>query len=165
MLTSYKLGGHCIWDVCAKPADSTSWKRLLAVHDEVKTKLGSIVCRQLVAMDKRVRLSCMYDAFWPPKDEVSWYHLVWSSYHPPRYSFIAWLVCIDRLPTKVHIISYVPGIDVRCSFCFMDSEITEHLFFKCDYAHVVGLMLMSSLSKIGLEFLLVLGISKAQCGN
>lgn len=55
-LRSYKLRGRSIWCVQDGASDSSLWRRMLLIRDEVKMKLGMVICTSLAAMPRKVRL-------------------------------------------------------------------------------------------------------------
>lgn len=110
---------------------------MLEIRDEVKQKLGATSYTTLQNETRKNRLQRIYEVFHPPKEEVAWNSLVWSNYHPPRASFLAWIVCHERLPTKTQVSKCLPLTDVQCHLCGIREETTEHLFFECTYSKLV----------------------------
>lgn len=99
--------------------------------------MGSVACAALGAMPRQVRFHYVYNSFHSPILEVPWHVLVWSNYHPPRCSFVAWLACRNRLPTKERVSQYAPLVDVHCVLCGLSVETQDHLFFECPFASQV----------------------------
>ncbi|XP_010549577.1 PREDICTED: uncharacterized protein LOC104820715 [Tarenaya hassleriana] len=68
---------------------------------------------------------------------VTWHKSVWFPRSIPKHSFIVWLAAKNRLPTKDRLLSW--GLDVAdtCVLCDSSVESVDHLFFCCQYTHVV----------------------------
>ena len=66
---------------------------------------------------------------------VAWASVVWTSYTPPKYSFILWLALRGRIQTKDRL-SFM-NIDPTCQFCGYLTESSQHLFFACPFSQAV----------------------------
>lgn len=62
--------------------------------------------------------------------EVNWAKAVWSSYGIPRHSFLAWLVILNRCPTKDRLISWGLQVPPLCLLCNLLPETRDHLFYE-----------------------------------
>ena len=65
--------------------------------------------------------------------KVPWHHLIWSTPHIPRHSFILWLAIRERLNTKDRLLSWGMAIDPTCVLCGGTLESIDHLFFQCPF--------------------------------
>ena len=50
-----------------------------------------------------------------------------------RYSFISWLVVLNRLPTKDRMLRWRVNLDSCCLLCEEELESRDHLFGECPY--------------------------------
>lgn len=139
-----------MWTVAGKQTDISNWRKLLQIRDEVSSRLTSGTCVDLALLSRQERMELVYELLHPSVNEVAWNNLVWSSYHVPKTSFIAWLACCGRLQTKDALSKYIPGIDNRCGLCNEHVETLEHLFFQCSYSTTVVNYIML---KVGLDVL------------
>ncbi|XP_019085128.1 PREDICTED: uncharacterized protein LOC109126280 [Camelina sativa] len=68
---------------------------------------------------------------------VSWSTVVWFKAHIPRFSFVAWLVFLARLPTRDRLRSWGMTVSSDCVLCSGGTESHEHLFFQCPFSSEV----------------------------
>ena len=67
-------------------------------------------------------------------DKVRWADIVWKKVVIPRSRFVVWLACHERLKTKQRLKRMGVVEDDRCPICDSQTEMTEHLFFNCDFS-------------------------------
>ena len=60
---------------------------------------------------------------------VDWSKTVWCSRGTPKHSFLAWLVLINRCPTRDRILSWGLSSPFTCLLCNSFDESRNHLFF------------------------------------
>ena len=63
------------------------------------------------------------------QDKVAWHRLIWSQFHIPKYSLIAWMAILDRLLTISRLSSW--GIAIandRCVLRDPETETRDYLF-------------------------------------
>lgn len=65
---------------------------------------------------------------------VAWSSVVWSSYGIPRHNFLAWLVVLNRCPTRDRLIGWGLQVDPLCPLCNALPESRNHLFFECVFS-------------------------------
>ncbi|XP_018488029.2 putative ribonuclease H protein At1g65750 [Raphanus sativus] len=65
--------------------------------------------------------------------QVSWAKVVWSSYGISRQSFLAWLIILNRCPTRDRLISWGLQVPAICLLCNSHPETRDHLFHHCSY--------------------------------
>ncbi|KAG7541208.1 Reverse transcriptase zinc-binding domain [Arabidopsis thaliana x Arabidopsis arenosa] len=68
---------------------------------------------------------------------VSWHKTVWFKEAVPRYSFIAWLAFVGRLPTRDRLRSWGLVVPSSCVLCSNGIETHHHLFFDCTYSATI----------------------------
>lgn len=66
---------------------------------------------------------------------MRWFAAVWSSRSIPRQSFHAWLVVLNRIPTRDRLISWGLQVPPLCLLCNIKDESRDHLYWECDYAY------------------------------
>lgn len=64
-----------------------------------------------------------------PQD-VNWRKIFYNSAARPRYLFILWMACHERLATKNILVRFSMLVDDKCCFC-RERETITHLFFQC----------------------------------
>lgn len=52
----------------------------------------------------------------------------------PRHSFHAWLVTLNRLPTRDRLLSWGLAVPATCLLCNQGDESRDHLFFSCSFS-------------------------------
>ncbi|GAA0157720.1 hypothetical protein LIER_14925 [Lithospermum erythrorhizon] len=75
-----------------------------------------------------------------------WMSAIWKGFIPPKYSFVVWLACRDRLAVKTRL-HFLNLEDTSCVFSRSSPESRQHLFFSCPFTVQFG-----RASKIGLAF-------------
>ncbi|KAE8715218.1 Protein ROOT HAIR DEFECTIVE 3-like protein 2 [Hibiscus syriacus] len=53
-----------------------------------------------VSIWSQIKGGWIWDRIRDRRDKVGWHRLIWFSSHTPKFSIIAWMVILDRLPTK-----------------------------------------------------------------
>ncbi|XP_038997365.1 uncharacterized protein LOC120122260 [Hibiscus syriacus] len=61
-------------------------------------------------------------------DKVPWQKLIWFPLHIPKFSVIAWLAILDRLPTRERLLRIGLTINGQCILCNAAFETRNHLF-------------------------------------
>lgn len=61
--------------------------------------------------------------------KVQWAPLVWFSKIVPKWAFILWLACLNRLSTKERLRKWGMDVDSKCMLCSLSNETLQHLFF------------------------------------
>lgn len=65
--------------------------------------------------------------FHQPK--VAWVKEVWFSGGIPKHKFLAWLMVLNRCPTRDRLLNWGLQTDPNCLFCNVGNESIEHCFF------------------------------------
>ncbi|XP_039067867.1 uncharacterized protein LOC120213888 [Hibiscus syriacus] len=99
-------------------------------------------------------LRMIWDELTVHREKVSWDRLVWHLGHVPKFSVIAWMAVLDRLPTKARLLSFGLHIDGMCEFCSNELESRDHLFFTCCFTKAVraGVLRLCNLSRGALDW-------------
>ena len=81
------------------------------------------------------QLPVHWESIRPKKQTVSWHKIIWFPLHVPKYSFIAWLAILDRLPTLQRLSTWVNSTitNTNCFICGFTPESRDHLFFSCPF--------------------------------
>ncbi|PRQ42072.1 putative RNA-directed DNA polymerase [Rosa chinensis] len=68
-----------------------------------------------------------------------WASTIWHSFIPPRFSFLAWRILLDRLPTDDRLKrGGIPIVSI-CQLCNSSAESALHLFLHCPFSqHLWG---------------------------
>ena len=76
--------------------------------------------------------------------KVSWFRLVWFSRAIPKFSFILWLLILDKLPIQDKLFRFGIANFASCPFCELHRETTSHLFFLCQFLEEVWSLTLGS---------------------
>ncbi|XP_010690187.2 uncharacterized protein LOC104903773 [Beta vulgaris subsp. vulgaris] len=68
---------------------------------------------------------------------VSWKRLICNNKASPKSIFITWLAVLNRLTTKVRLVSWQMLNDPSCPICQQENEDVLHLFIKCNYSATI----------------------------
>ncbi|XP_039002198.1 uncharacterized protein LOC120128599 [Hibiscus syriacus] len=69
--------------------------------------------------------------------KVTWHRIIWFPAHIPKFSLIAWMATLDRLPTRDRLIRFGLVLDHGCVLCGSGIESRDHLFADCFFAQEV----------------------------
>lgn len=133
------LRGASIWELSSKKDDSPLLKKIVSIASYFKDTEGSTqaACQKLTEWihGDNIRIAEAYDYFRPKGEKIVWAKDVWSSYIPPKLSFILWLSAKTKLLTKDRL--QFLEIDNRCILCQDLSESVQHLFFQCSMSREI----------------------------
>ncbi|XP_039032920.1 uncharacterized protein LOC120168183 [Hibiscus syriacus] len=91
----------------------------------------------------QIRGSWIWNNIRDRKSKVAWHKVVWFSAHIPKFSLIAWMVILDRLPTKDRLCRFAMVTDSSCGLCGADLESRNHLFMDCLFSRGFGTLYCS----------------------
>lgn len=67
----------------------------------------------------------------------SWHKCVWNKVHVPRYTFLSWLLCHERLPTLARLARFDLVCSTQCLLCIAGVESQNHLMVECPYSRFI----------------------------
>lgn len=125
------LKGSSIWLTTTKSGLPPLMKKMLEIRDlMVQLKGSPDEARKTVeAWNSKggFDTAAAYDLFMPVQQVQKWHKVIWNKAIPPKFSFISWIVVLQRLPTKDRLAFL--GMDTTCLLCGHQPETTDHLFF------------------------------------
>lgn len=121
---STKLQNCTLWDCERKDNDSTFWKDLLVLRDD-------LLCHNTAAQITQATPGWIYDRLQLDLNDVPWTDWIWAKVHSPKAAFISWMAIQGRLYTLDRIAKFAGHIDTCCCLCNMAPENHQHLFFQC----------------------------------
>lgn len=78
--------------------------------------------------------SYVYHSLLPHTPKVPWYPLIWIKKGIPKHKTLAWLMLLNRSPTRDRLLSWGLQTDPLCLLCNRENESRNHLFFSCAYS-------------------------------
>lgn len=126
MITGHLLG---ICGTSSHPTEQTQWvsqKRLLFM---TCMYIGDRWNVRPARSEKQVQVQAFLTSI-----TLSWKKAIWNSGGFPRHSFQAWLVTLNRLPTRDIMISWGLSVPPTCLLCNLGDESRDHLFFSCSFS-------------------------------
>lgn len=132
----YRVIGSSIWESTSRPTNSSFWKALVRLKDEIR-RLAPTTGMALtpVSLYKLLNVSSV---------EVHWHHWVWPRTSIPKVSFICWIAVQRKLYIMDQVARFVGSVDTTCCLCNDGEESHEHLFFRCSYAKEVLTKIMKA---------------------
>ena len=106
------LRGRSFREVLPNQNSSWSWKKLLGLRPlalEFMEWEGGIGRWKIPG--GKYKAAAVWREIRPRRDKVEWHRLLWGSFTVPKYSFIAWMAVLDRLPTKDRMQSWGIVVD------------------------------------------------------
>lgn len=76
----------------------------------------------------------VYNLLREEQPSVGWYNEVWFSRGIPRHRFLAWLMALNRSPTRDRLLQWGVISDGSCLLCNNSLESRSHLFFDCNFS-------------------------------
>ncbi|KAE8732369.1 Cysteine desulfurase 1 [Hibiscus syriacus] len=125
------------WTVVSKSHFSCILSKLIKMREE-----ASVLFSPLTALSQ-IKGRWIWDSIRISRGKVAWHRLIWFPAHVPKFSLIAWMVLLDRLPTKDRLIRF--GIAVGnnvCVLCGVGHESRNHLFLECPFASEIWQAIM-----------------------
>ncbi|XP_033134421.1 uncharacterized protein LOC117127836 [Brassica rapa] len=65
---------------------------------------------------------------------MSWAKVIWFPHAIPRHSFNAWIMNLNRSPTRDRLLSWGLQVDSSCLLCNSNNETRDHLYFDCTFS-------------------------------
>ncbi|KAE8693577.1 hypothetical protein F3Y22_tig00110809pilonHSYRG00241 [Hibiscus syriacus] len=119
------------WNVDRKPHFSWILNKLIKLREEARRLFIS------VSIWPQIKGGWIWDRICDRRDKVGWHRLIWFPSHIPKFSIIAWMVILDRLPTKDRLARFgIVTVNV-CGLCGDNQESRNHLFLECSFARVI----------------------------
>ncbi|XP_039040784.1 uncharacterized protein LOC120179189 [Hibiscus syriacus] len=72
----------------------------------------------------------IWDAIRNKGEKVSWHKLIWFPMPIPKFSFITWMVLLNRLPTRDRLLKMGINSEGTCVNCNIEQETRNHIFFS-----------------------------------
>lgn len=63
-----------------------------------------------------------------------WLKEIWFGGGIPKHKFLAWLMMLNRCPTKDRMLHWGLPVDASCALCQAADESRNHLFFRCCFS-------------------------------
>lgn len=60
--------------------------------------------------------------------------MVWFSGRVPKWAFICWVCCLEKLATKDRLRTWGMNVDANCVLCAQAPETYQNLFFDYGFA-------------------------------
>ncbi|XP_038991129.1 uncharacterized protein LOC120114231 [Hibiscus syriacus] len=99
-LHAYCLKAVSFWEVEYKAYFNWILKKLLKLHEEARNLF--IPC----ANWNLIKGKWLWDHIRVRAEKVSWHMIIWFPSHILKFSFIAWMAILDRLPTRDRLIRF-----------------------------------------------------------
>ncbi|XP_039009699.1 uncharacterized protein LOC120138218 [Hibiscus syriacus] len=96
-------------------------------------KLRSIALT-ILSSSGYLRLNDIWESICIKREKVPWQNLIWFPMHIPKFSLIAWMSLLNRLPTRDRLLKMEISTDGTCDNCSNDQETRNHLFCQCSLA-------------------------------
>ncbi|XP_039019820.1 uncharacterized protein LOC120151429 [Hibiscus syriacus] len=96
----------------------------------------------LMANLSQIKGRWIWDNIIEMREKVEWHRLIWFPAHVLKFSMVAWIVLLDRLPTKDRLGHFGIVTDNLCGLCEANQETRNHLFLECSYACEVWRVIM-----------------------
>ncbi|KAE8682295.1 DNA polymerase eta, putative isoform 3 [Hibiscus syriacus] len=111
-------------DMVVNNAHSWSTKKLLKLRHSAFPILNTrTICSKEI-----------WEAVRERKSKVSWHKIIWFPMHVPKFSTIAWMAILDRLPTRERLSRMGVLNDTQCVLCNETVKTRNHLFADCSFA-------------------------------
>lgn len=68
---------------------------------------------------------------------VQWHKTIWSPRGIPRQNFLAWLLVLNRCPTRDRLLQWRLQTDPNCLLCNAAPETRDHIFYQCHFTWTV----------------------------
>ena len=72
------------------------------------------------------------------KKKIAWHRLIWTSFVVPKITLIAWMVILNRFPTKDRLRSWEIRVEGDCMLCRQANETRNRFFFNVPFQKRFG---------------------------
>ncbi|XP_039014188.1 uncharacterized protein LOC120144105 [Hibiscus syriacus] len=120
-LKAYLFKEHEFWQFQAGVNVSWSIRRLLKLQTEASPIISA----------NPVQTRDIWDLIRFKEQKVTWHKLIWFSLHIPKLSLIAWMIILNRLPTRDRLNKMGICTDLHYVNCSTNMESMDHLFTQC----------------------------------
>ncbi|XP_039019830.1 uncharacterized protein LOC120151446 [Hibiscus syriacus] len=123
-LKAYVFKEHDFWQFRAAANVSWSIGRILKSRAEALPILsvGSPQVKEI------------WDLIRSKGQNISWHKIIWFPLHIPKFSLIAWMALLNKLPTRDRLPRMGISTDGICVNCSNSNETRDHLFSHCSLA-------------------------------
>ncbi|XP_057249344.1 uncharacterized protein LOC130590806 [Beta vulgaris subsp. vulgaris] len=123
------------WEYQAPTKASWCWKNICKVKDQMKQAYTG---DKWLNVDAQYTIKSGYQWLHPEGEKNRWHHWVWNSFNIPKHSMIAWMAMKGKLKTRDKLMSIgISRVDT-CALCELDTETSQHLFFRCPFSKRVS---------------------------
>lgn len=88
-------------------------------------------------IQRRFSSSYVYHSLLPQTPDVPWFPLIWNKRGIPKHQTLAWLMLLNRSPTRDRLLSWGLQTDPHCLLCDQGNESRDHLFFDCSFSATI----------------------------
>ncbi|XP_039004076.1 uncharacterized protein LOC120131037 [Hibiscus syriacus] len=120
------------WSVDHKPHFSWILRKLIKLREEASVLFAAPVDWS------QITGGWIWDRIRDRGEKVDWHRLVWFPSHVPKFSLIAWMAILDRLPTKDRLVRFGVMAEPGCRLCMSGLESRNHLFWDCAYSSAIS---------------------------
>ncbi|VFQ64934.1 unnamed protein product [Cuscuta campestris] len=134
---SVYLDGNDFWTWSPGKKDSHFFKKLIEIRDMLLLKCGDRWELENQLCDQGdISVTKVYDLLRTRAVMRPLMKAIWKPYIPPRYSFCAWLIFRNRIPTKTSL-HFIAMENRLCELCHKEEETGQHLFFSCETSTLI----------------------------
>lgn len=114
--------------------DMVIWKQSFPFSTPFDTSKRDVICWNDIIASK-LRVTDLWEALRHSDLGVPWSLHVWHKLAVPRYSFLHWLIMLDKVNTADKLVEYGYADSENCMFCINGRESIPHLFMECPFTH------------------------------
>lgn len=81
--------------------------------------------------------SAVYNSFFEQSQIVPWHPLIWIKKGIPKHNSLAWLMLLNRSPTRDRLLAWGLQTDSSCLLCNLSNESRNHLYFECPFSSAI----------------------------
>ena len=78
--------------------------------------------------------SAVYNSFFEHSPIVPWHPIIWIKKGIPKHKSLAWIMLLNRSPTRDRLLSWALQTDPRCLLCNLSDKSRNHLYFECPFS-------------------------------
>ncbi|XP_074283637.1 uncharacterized protein LOC141608173 [Silene latifolia] len=124
------------WEDYNPPQDASwTWKKVCKLKREFQPVYNQNEWTTVLGKEYTIKKGYLW--LRQGRQEVNWYHIVWTKWSIPKHSFISWMYYQQGFNTKDKLFRLGISLDSSCCICAQEEESPQHLFFKCQYSRRV----------------------------
>ncbi|XP_074277358.1 uncharacterized protein LOC141600997 [Silene latifolia] len=124
------------WQIYVPPPNTSwYWRRICRVRDHFTAAYQHN--QWTTQQGKEYTIAKGYELIIDKGAKLIWHNMVWNKWNIPKHNFISWVYHHRNMNTMEKLYRLEINEEGTCCICKNSTEITDHMFFQCQYSREV----------------------------